>query len=112
MILGDLVWRFVDRLRGRWEPKSLPPLHKLYTPREEHEKLERRVENITDEMRSGFEKAAEAASGSRKEIYLSIRKLEQSTATLAEGQRTQGMQLARLDTKMDTLLTRLTKPHE
>lgn len=125
MVLADFVWRLVERMRGNWEPRSNPPLHKVYVAREEHAQLCARVNDLDSAMRDGFERDKElilacqkdfgerldkkiaelatAGSQSRAGIYVSIRAIEQSVARIATLTETHSATLGNVDRKIGNL---------
>jgi hypothetical protein len=107
--LVQVYWRVIDRQREEvrdHEPRANPPLHKEYVSREEfgkiearlgsHERdcprvgnlsaeigrLDRKVDELAQQVDQRFEGMRRADSASREKLYNSIRTIEQNVSAL------------------------------
>ena len=101
LIMGDLVWRMVDRL------KTTPPLHETYASRKDHDALAKVVIDLSNRMDSRFSAFSHAGSESREKIYEAIRCLEKTTAGLEEAKKNQALQMDRLERKIDLVAAKI-----
>lgn len=101
LILGDLVWRMVDRL------KTTPPLHETYASRRDHDALAKVVVDLANRMDSRFSAFSHAGSESREKVYEAIRALEKTTSGLEEAKRNHSLQMDRLERKIDLVAAKI-----
>lgn len=101
------IW---SALWGRRRTEVQQPLEvahaKEFATKHELQRVDQRVTDLDKSVDDRFAAAAHAGSESREKMYLSIRKLEQSTAALERSAELQSAQQVQMDNKLDRLLER------
>ena len=98
------VRREIREQASQYEPRSEPPLHKLYVTREDHRQLERAFKDFADKVDERFEKLSSTAAASREKVYARLNELDKTQAGVVEVTRSISQQIVGMRNQIATLL--------